>query len=291
MKRLTSLFALYLLLNPAAANAEKWWVAIQKDPEGITWMGDSDSIVGHIDAYTVYKGERLPRDPGARTVWFHKYFPTTSADGMKSAKLQWRIDCEKKTWRQLGFIDYDASYNVIDEDAIMEETKPVKVGFVSAELYAFACNTAEYRKANFLEIGSGVDYRQTAEFFNDPRQITEVNPNKSPSPSARRQSLNSSTLQSKGNTAATATERLKASRQYRDCVVASAEKFASSKETAPVVAQSAVQNCATSRAKIRKISLAEMGYNSTRIYLEVLDKHVLSEAQLSVVKRRSLRRK
>jgi hypothetical protein len=77
------------------------------------------------------------------------------------------------------------------------------------------------------------------------------------------------------------------SAKYQECVYAAAKRFASSKEEAPVVAQSAVQNCARLRSAFYNLYAEKRSYLETKAFFEVFDKHVLSEAQLIVVRDRS----
>ena len=77
------------------------------------------------------------------------------------------------------------------------------------------------------------------------------------------------------------------SKKYQECVYAAARQLASSKETAPVVAQSAVQSCSRLRAQFYRLYAANKPYTTTEAFFARFDNHVMSEAQLATVRARS----
>jgi len=268
---LGGLFIALFISAPSFAQNEKWWVIIKKDSQGITWLGDSESIrsaSGNL--------------PSKKIVWLYKYFPEVM-EGMKSAKLQWYVDCKERTWRQLEFIDYDISYMILGSGDLDEENKPVISGNISEIMFQFVCNTPSYRKSNFLEVGAGVDYRGVAEFFNDPREIVaEGNSLKYSASNPIPRRSGSSEVPSSVSKISPIYQR------YRTCVISSARTFSKSKETAPVVAASAIQNCEQNRSELNK-AMNENGdsFEKRKILLDLIDSKIRSEAQLEVIKIRS----
>lgn len=265
------LFITLFISAPLFAQNEKWWVIIQKDSQGVTWLGDSESIRPSSE-----------NSPSKKIVWFHKYFPEV-IEGMKSAKLQWYVDCGERTWRQLEFIDYDVSYMILGSGDLDEEDKPVISGNISETMFQFVCNTPSYRKSNFLEIGADVDYRGVAEFFNDSREI--VAEGASPKGSAAAP-MPSPAISSEVPSSASKLSPFY--HRYRTCAISSARTFSKSKENAPVVAASAIQNCEQHRSEIDK-AMNENGYSFERrkFLLDKIDIRIRSEAQLEVIKIRS----
>lgn len=260
--------------------AEKWWVIIPKDSGGDTWMGDSQSIVKPVEAYFVYKGDRQPRDPGLRIVWFHQFHLVAAGDGTKSAKRQWVVDCEKRTWRPVRYIGYDMTYKVLDSRDIADANPiPVELGYPSEYLFEFTCNSVDYRKKHYTEVPAGNDYRAFAESLNNTRPPTAATP-ETATPAFRA----TPTRSPPGNV--DPGDRA-AGLKYQQCVSASARKFAKSKEEAPVVAQSALQNCAAMRRGLYARIKKNRSYYEAKALIEKIDEHVLADAQLTVVKARS----
>ena len=74
-------------------------------------------------------------------------------------------------------------------------------------------------------------------------------------------------------------------KQYQHCVSTSAKRFSSSKESAPVVAQSALQKCRVLRQELKE------KYKDTFInkeaFFDVFDENTLAEATMLVVESRS----
>lgn len=284
------LAALSLFLVPSAAQAEEWWFVIPDDPAGQTWMGDAESIESPIDAYTVYKGETVPREPGVKTAWFHKFLPEPDTDGMRSAMLQWRFDCDRRTWRLLKHIDYSASYEVIDSGELSHGVAPVEEAYVSGKLFNFVCKPPSFRKQNFTNIAPDKNYRGAGVFMNNAYALarkTSASTNSGTVVSER--APQSSPRTTNPAVARNAPEDVDAARKYQYCVFAAAKKFSSTNETAPVIAQSAVQNCVALRAKFYRSYSSTNSFANTRALFKLFDAKVLAEAQLIVVKTRSAR--
>ena len=72
---------------------------------------------------------------------------------------------------------------------------------------------------------------------------------------------------------------------YQQCVYAAAKQFSSSNETAPVVAQSAVQKCAKRREGL--FGQYDDTFVNKQAFFKLLDKHVIAEATMIVVEARS----
>lgn len=79
--------------------------------------------------------------------------------------------------------------------------------------------------------------------------------------------------------------------KYQDCVSDAAEELSPSREEAPVVAEAAVQSCASLRRHLYKVASASLNRYLRDATLELLDKHVLSEAKLVIVRARTKRSK
>ena len=267
---------------------QKWWIVIMKDAGGHTWMGDSKSIKRPVEQFIVRYGEPEEPDRDFRTVWFHKYYPDVEKSGMKSAKLQWVVDCKKRTWRQLKYIDYDVSYNVLDSGELDQDTRPVQAGNTSEQMFEFACNSAEYRKRHYTGLGPELDYRVTAEFFNDPRELTRTTYTTTDAPEVSRpppvKPTQSPSAAAQLSLEEQAVRDLRA--KYKKCVVENAKKLASSKEEAPVVAQSAVQSCAKLENDLYFLIESERGGLSAKSYVNAIAPGILAEAQLTVVRAR-----
>lgn len=160
-KRRLTLAAL-LLAGSTAAQAEHWWILDRKDAAGHTWLADSDTLT---PASTGATAEKL--------FWIHKYYPE-ARNGMKSAKIQILADCARHTIQQLKYIDYNIAYDIIDSGEMDPEIIAVQPNSNGQTMLEFACNDSAFRKANYLEINKGVNYRQVAEFFNDPKAVVEA---------------------------------------------------------------------------------------------------------------------
>ena len=136
---------------PAAAEAADWWVIVQRDDDGASNLGETSEL----------------RRTGDRVrLWTHRFY-REPIEGMKSARIEFEIDCPRALWRERRFTDYDIRRQVIATgDNTHEqgwfEAVPDTVG---AAIVIFACATPEERGARFRRLDPGADPWDVGEFY------------------------------------------------------------------------------------------------------------------------------
>lgn len=157
IKRL--LFALLALGATSPAMASDWWIVLQRDSGGNVHFAESG---------------QLRRTGDLVLFWTHVFYRELT-EGMKSARIQFEVNCATFSQRERRYLDYDEARNVIatgdNSDLGWRAMAPDTAG---AEYVRFACATPEERRARFNSVSSDADLFEVAEFFLDPRPIVMV---------------------------------------------------------------------------------------------------------------------
>lgn len=141
------------------ASAAEWWIVLQRDGAGNVHFGDSSQIVA--------QGSTL-------TFWSHLFYKVPVGK-MKSARIQYEVDCARFSLRERRYLDFDASRQVIDsgDNTAVDGWKEVAPQTSGAAYVAFGCATPAQRKASHLSLDEKADMFDVADFFLDPSPIVE----------------------------------------------------------------------------------------------------------------------
>jgi len=162
MIRCFSFLIVFLLAAPVHANSEWFMVTPATSNPTAVQMADGASVRGN--------GTEVE-------VWTHLFYAKPQGR-LKSYLLQVGINCVTRQMRERRFIDFDASYEVIEsgdntgtESGEFSSVAPTTIGDL---VVTFACETSAYRQKNFLSVDSAVDYRQVAEFFLERGELVKT---------------------------------------------------------------------------------------------------------------------
>ncbi len=142
------------------AHAADWWIVLQRDGAGNVHFGDT---------------AQLRRSGDIVSFWSHLFWKQPT-DEMKSARIQYEVNCGTSSMRERRYLDYNAQGDVIKSgdntgaDA-WAEVAPETSG---SAYVAFACANPEERRARFLSVASTVDIFKLADFYLDPSPIVEI---------------------------------------------------------------------------------------------------------------------
>jgi len=144
----------------APAIASDWWIVLQRDSAGNVHFAETSQL----------------RRTGDTVLYWTHIFYREAIGAMKSARIQFEVNCATFSQRERRYLDYDANRNVIESgDNTDPEGWREMAPDTSGALYIrFACAAPEHRRASFLRIGDGADIFEVAEFFLDPRPIVEI---------------------------------------------------------------------------------------------------------------------
>lgn len=147
----------------------------------------------------------------------------------------------------------------------------MSAGTVGAAIVRFTCTNALARKAQFLEVAATADYRDVGRFYADPRPIAPIAPPAPAQPSPAAGAISDRAMQ--------------AGQRYKACALAAARRFARSGETAPVVADAALAECASNRRALATAFAADPAFRSgtVEIAMATFDQLLRQQAQLEVV--------
>ncbi len=152
--------AMMALCAAAPANAADWWIVLQRDSGGNVHFAESGQL----------------RRTGDLVIFWTHIFYRDLTDGMKSARIQFEVNCTNFAQRERRYLDYDANRNMIDtgDNTDPNGWREVAPDTAGAAYARFACPTPEQRRAAFNGIASNVDLFEVAEFYLDPRPIIAV---------------------------------------------------------------------------------------------------------------------
>jgi hypothetical protein len=150
----------------APGRAADWWIVVQRDGAGNVHFGESS---------------QLRRTGDIVLFWSHLFY-REPIDGMKSARVQYEVDCATLSMRERRYLDFDADHQVIDsgDNSGSDPWREVAPGTSGAAYLEFACATPAQRQARFLSVDAAVDLFAVADFFLDPSPIVEVPPEPGP---------------------------------------------------------------------------------------------------------------
>ncbi|WP_375250423.1 surface-adhesin E family protein [Sphingomonas sp.] len=255
--------SLLAITSAAPAWAGHWWIVLQKDAVGNSILADADTIE--------------EADQNRRTIWTHKFY-STPEESMSSAAVQYEVDCKERALRERLYTDYDAGSAVLrrGDNTQTDQWHVVSGGSVGASIVDFTCVGAAARKASYLEIAPSADYREVGRFYADPRPVVTMPSAPSPALSPR---------------PAASTAAMQAGQRYKACALAAARRFVASGETAPVVADAALADCASSRRALAAAFAADpaMRSGSAEIAMERFDQLLRQQVQLEVVRAKARR--
>lgn len=242
--------------------AEHWWIVLQNDAAGNSILADTDAI------------EQV--DQQHRLIWTHKFYATPEK-GMSSAAIQYEIACEDRALRERLYVDYDGVGAVLrrGDNTGSDDWRIVSSGSVGASIVDFTCTSPAARKAQYLEIAATADYRDVGRFYADPRPVVPIAP-AAPAPPTR------------PTASATA---MQAGQRYKSCAVAAARRFASSGETAPVVADAAIAECASTRRALAAAFAGDpnLAGDGATIAMERFDNLLRQQLRLEFVRTKTQR--
>ena len=216
---LTSGVALFVCGTPA--NAEQWWVVIQKNTDGSVYLADSDLNTDDLSQ--------------TKTFWTHAFYEMPRY-GMTSLKVEYTVHCTNRTIMGSRYFEYDADYNVVFSGNNASSPKPIPSGSVGDRLLTFACSSASFRKEAYIEINKSVDYRKSGVFYAGPQEVVST---PVPRLATKKRATTKDSLHS-----------IASVYRYEECVRKTARNFAKLKEAAPVVANAAVARCQISRMQV-----------------------------------------
>ena len=160
--RFTSMILAMGFASPAAA-ASQWFIVtpLTSNPQAVQ-MADASSIRGNN---------------ASATVWTH-FFYSKAQGRLKSYLLQYGINCETREVREMRFVDFGADYETLESGDNSESNegqyRSVAPGTIGDLTVTFACETAQYRKKAFIEVGTDQDYRKVAEFFLERGELVKT---------------------------------------------------------------------------------------------------------------------
>ena len=230
--------------------------------------------------------EQLPRDSDTfeqvdaerRLVWTHKFY-SEPEDGMSSAAIQYEVHCGTRALREGLYIDYDAGEAELrrGDNTQADQWRLVSAGTVGGSIVGFTCTSPLARKAQYVEVAATADYREVGRFYADSRSVVPVAP---PTPA-----------QSARPAAAVSAAAMQAGQRYKSCALAAARRFASSGETAPVVADAAIADCASARRALAAAFSGDpnLGGNGANIAMERFNNLLRPQLRLEVVRAKSRR--
>lgn len=142
------------------ASAAEWWIVLQRDSAGNVHFADTSQIV----------------DQGTTiTFWSHLFYKAP-VEKMKSARIQYEVDCARFSIRERRYLDFDETRQVIDtgDNTSGDGWKEVAPQTSGAAYVSFACATPAERKSKHLSVDEKADIFDVADFFLDPSPIVEV---------------------------------------------------------------------------------------------------------------------
>lgn len=144
----------------STASAAEWWIVLQRDNAGNVHFADSSQIVA--------RGSTL-------TFWSHLFYKIPM-ENMKSARIQYEVDCTRFSIRERRYLDFDAARQVIasGDNTATDGWKEVAPQTSGAAYIAFACATPAERKARHLRLDEKADMFDVADFFLDPSPIVKT---------------------------------------------------------------------------------------------------------------------
>jgi len=151
------LCAALALCSAAPAEAADWWIVLQRDSGGNVHFAESGQL----------------RRTGDLVIFWTHIFYRELTDGMKSARIQFEVNCATFEQRERRYLDYDANRNMIEtgDNTDANGWREMAPDTAGAAYVRFACATPEQRHAQFNSIASNVDLFEVAEFYLDPRPI------------------------------------------------------------------------------------------------------------------------
>lgn len=153
MKRL--ILAALLVASPATA--ADWWIVLQRDVQGNAHLADTS---------------QLRREGDIVTFWTHIFYRDLIGE-MKSARIQFEVNCRTHSTRERRFIDFNSARQTIETGDNghngWREVAPDTAGSLNVE---FACAQPEQRLRRFVRVDRNADVFAIGEFFSDPRELT-----------------------------------------------------------------------------------------------------------------------
>ncbi|MFN2258594.1 MAG: surface-adhesin E family protein, partial [Parasphingopyxis sp.] len=108
------------------------------------------------------------------TFWAHLFYQRERS-GMKSARIQYEVNCSERQIRERRYLDYDRYRNLIasGDNSHIDSFREVAPDTSGSRLVDFACMAALQRRENFWSIAQDVDVFDVGEFYSDPRAIVQ----------------------------------------------------------------------------------------------------------------------
>ncbi|HEY0598825.1 hypothetical protein [Brevundimonas sp.] len=122
---------------------EDWWVLSAGDAAG-----------------NVYLVDGIPKlEMGAAVSYHTHFFYKVSVNGVRSAQIEYYVNCEEQTIREARYVDYDDRREPIysgDNYDVNSAYKP-RAGTIGDELIMFSCASEDERLQKYPRIDMGAD--------------------------------------------------------------------------------------------------------------------------------------